>query len=94
MAFYVYILTNKPYGTLYIGQSDNLSRRLEQHHSREISGFTKRYGLGTLVWYEMHETRESACTRERHLKKWNRQWKINLIRERNLMWRDLAFELV
>jgi putative endonuclease len=75
---------------LYIGSTDDLSRRVEQHRSGAVAGFTKRYGISILVWYEAHETRESALLRERAMKKWNRAWKIALIEKDNSGWNDLS----
>jgi putative endonuclease len=77
-------------GTLYIGMTDDLARRVWEHQSGLIPGFTKRYGLKTLVWVEVHEARESAFLRERQIKKWKRKWKLQLIEETNPEWRDLA----
>jgi len=94
MSFFVYILASRRNGTLYIGMTDNLARRVWEHQSGAIAGFTKKYGVKTLVWYELHETRESAFQRERQLKKWNRDWKLKLIERLNPSWRDLAHELV
>ena len=94
MSFFVYILASRRNGTLYIGMTDNLARRVWEHQSGAIAGFAKKYGVKTLVWYELHETRESAFQRERQLKKWNRDWKLKLIERLNPSWRDLAHELV
>jgi putative endonuclease len=94
MAFFVYILANKRNGTLYVGMTDDLVKRVWQHHNDVIPGFTERYGVKTLVWHETHESRESAFARERQLKKWNRAWKLELIEKTNPAWRDLADELV
>ena len=91
--FYVYLLASERNGTLYVGHTDNLSDRLRQHRDGSLGGFTSRYGVKTLVWYEMHESREGAFRRERQLKKWNRLWKIELIEKRNIGWHDLASEL-
>ena len=93
MSFYVYILASKRNGTLYIGMTDDLVRRIWQHRDGILPGFTKRYGVKTLVWYELHESRDSAFARERQLKKWNRAWKLKLIEERNPAWRDLWEEI-
>ena len=93
MAFFVYILANKRNGTLYIGMTDDLVKRVWQHRNEVIPGFSKRYGVKTLVWHETHESRESAFARERQLKKWNRKWKLELIEGANSSWRDLADEL-
>jgi putative endonuclease len=93
MSFFVYILASRRNGTLYIGMTDNLPRRTWEHKTNVIPGFTKKYGLKILVWYEVHESREAAFQRERQLKKWNRAWKLRLIEEMNPQWRDLANEI-
>ena len=88
----VYILANKPNGTLYIGVTSNLVQRVWQHKNDLVEGFTKRYGIHRLVWYEAHESMESAITREKMLKRWKRAWKIRLIQEANPKWSDLYDE--
>jgi putative endonuclease len=93
MAFYVYMLASKRNGTLYIGMTDDLVKRVWQHRNDLIPGFTKRYSVKTLVWYEAHESRETAFARERQLKKWNRVWKLELIERANPAWRDLWEEV-
>lgn len=93
MAFFVYILANKPNGTLYVGMTDDLVKRVWQHRADLISGFTHRYGVKVLVWYESHESRESAFLRERRIKKWRRAWKIALIHQKNPTWRDFWSDL-
>jgi putative endonuclease len=93
MAFFVYILASKRNGTLYIGSTDNLVKRVWLHRNAVIPGFTKDYGVKQLVWYETHETRESALLRERRMKKWNRKWKLELIESSNPDWRDLGEKL-
>ena len=85
----VYILSSKRNGTLYVGVTSNLVRRVYEHKKRLVAGFTKRYGINRLVWYETHETMESAIMREKQLKKWNRSWKIHLIESQNRNWEDL-----
>ena len=85
----VYILANKPNGTLYIGVTSNLAHRVWQHKNDLVEGFTKRYAVHRLVWYEAHETMESAIMREKMLKRWKRDWKIRLIAEDNPSWSDL-----
>lgn len=90
MAFYVYILASRRNGTLYVGYTDDLVRRVIAHKAKTLGGFTTRYGVGRLVWFEEHETRESAWTRERRIKEWKRAWKIQLIEAENPEWRDLA----
>ena len=87
---YVYILTNKPLGTLYIGVTAELENRLSHHKRRTIAGFSKRYNLDKLVHYEICGTIEEAIAREKQLKRWHRQWKINLIEANNPEWRDLS----
>jgi len=93
MAFIVYILASERNGTPYVGMTDNLTKRIWQHRDDLIPGFTRRYSVKTLVWYESHETRESAFIRERRLKKWNRAWKLELIEKSNPYWRDLWAEV-
>jgi putative endonuclease len=93
MSFWVYILSSRRNGTLYVGMTDDLVHRAWEHRNGTIPGFTKKYSVHTLVWYEQHETRESAFQRERQMKKWNRAWKLTLIEQSNREWRDLAAEL-
>jgi putative endonuclease len=85
----VYILASKRNGTLYTGVTSDLVKRVWDHKNNLVAGFTKRYGIHQLVWYELHETMESAITREKRLKSWKRQWKIELIESSNPSWRDL-----
>ena len=94
MSFYVYIVASRRNGTLYIGMTDDLAKRIWQHRTGVMPGFTKRYGVKMLVWHEQHETRESAFMRERQLKKWNRAWKLKLIEQVNPVWRDLWDDLL
>ncbi|MGQ0742717.1 MAG: GIY-YIG nuclease family protein [Alphaproteobacteria bacterium] len=94
MSGFVYILTNKPYGTLYIGVTRNLSARLFAHHKGFGSKFAKRYRLRQLVWFEEHPTIVSAIQRETSLKRWKRDWKLELIEQMNPDWRDLSKELL
>lgn len=93
MAPAVYLLTSQRNGTLYIGVTSNLIQRIWQHREGLAEGFTKKYGVKTLVWYEQHATMESAIAREKALKKWNRAWKLRLIEETNPQWRDLWPEI-
>jgi putative endonuclease len=86
--FYVYILVSQHYGTLYIGMISNLTQRVYQHKNKMVEGFTKQYDVSMLVYYEQHETFESAVTREKQIKAWKRQWKINLIEKENPHWED------
>ncbi len=93
MAYYTYILASKPKGTLYIGMTNNLVRRLWEHKEELQSGFTKKYAVHRLVWYEEHATAENAIHREKRLKHWNRAWKIDLIEKANPDWSDLWDEI-
>ena len=90
----VYIMASKRHGVLYIGITSDLVRRVWEHQHDLVEGFTQRYRVHRLVWYEVHESMESAITREKRLKKWNRAWKIRLIEERNPTWADLYGEIV
>jgi putative endonuclease len=90
----VYILTNKPHGTLYIGVTSNLVQRIWQHKSNLVPGFTHKYNLHKLVYYEMSGNMEAAIQYEKQLKKWNRQWKIELIEAMNPEWNDLYSEII
>jgi putative endonuclease len=92
--FFVYILCSKRNGTLYTGVTSDLIKRVYQHRNNFADGFTKRYSIHHLVWYEMHGTAETAISREKQIKKWNRQWKLDLIEESNSSWKDLYDELV
>ncbi len=91
---YVYILASRKNGTLYIGVSSNLIQRVSQHKEGLIEGFTRKYGVKILVWYEQHGTMESAILREKSLKEWKRSWKIALIEQTNSDWRDLFDEIL
>jgi len=85
----VYILTNKRYGTLYIGVTSNLARRIWEHKNDCADGFSKKHRLRQLVYMEPHDTMEAAIVREKRLKKWNRAWKVRLIQTLNPDWNDL-----
>jgi putative endonuclease len=89
----VYILASGHYGTLYIGVTSDLMGRLWQHRNNALPGFTSRYGVYRLVYFEMFDEMDYAIAREKQLKNWRRQWKINQINERNPGWRDLAVGL-
>ena len=86
----VYILASKPYGTLYIGVTSDLIARLWQHRTGQVKGFTKRYVVHILLRFEQFATMHDAISREKQLKRWHRQWKINLIESENPQWVDLA----
>ena len=90
----IYILTNKPKGTLYIGVTSNLPARIYQHKNAFVDSFSKKYNLHMLAYYEAHENIYSAITREKQLKKWNREWKIQLIEKMNHTWRDLYYDII
>ncbi len=89
----VYILASKINGTLYIGVTSNLLQRIWQHKNHLIEGFTKKYNVTILVYYEQHETMYSAITREKSLKKYNRKFKLELIESNNSTWKDLYEEI-
>jgi putative endonuclease len=89
MAYYVHLLASKKHGTLYLGVTNDLVRRVYEHRTKAAPGFTRRYGVDKLVWFEIHDTAEAAITREKKLKKWRRDWKIRLIEESNPEWVDL-----
>jgi len=87
--YHVYILTNKKCGTLYVGVTNDLVRRIYEHKNKLVEGFSKKYDLTHLVYYECFNTREEAIHREKCIKKWNRQWKTKRIAEFNPKWEDL-----
>lgn len=86
----VYILTNKKYGVLYTGVTSNLPGRVWQHREKVADGFTKDYNLHQLVYYEVHDTPQAAILREKQIKRWKREWKINLIEKMNPGWIDFS----
>jgi putative endonuclease len=88
----VYILASQRNGTLYIGVTSDIYKRMAEHRQGLIEGFTKKYGVKMLVYYEMHETMEAAFLREKRLKEWRREWKLRLIERMNPEWRDLFDE--
>ena len=90
---HTYIVTNRPNGTLYLGVTSDLGRRIFQHRTGAVDGFTKRYGLRRLVWYEPHSDIRDAIQRERTMKHWSRAWKVRLILDMNPDWRDLTDDL-
>ena len=87
--FYVYLLASRKHGTLYLGVTNDLVRRVYEHKTKVVRGFTSRYNVAKLVWYECYDDPENAITREKEIKKWRREWKIRLIEETNLDWSDL-----
>jgi len=90
----VYILASKRNGTLYTGVTSDLIKRVWEHKTDTAPGFTKRYGVHVLVYFEPHVTMDSAIVREKQIKKWNRSWKVELIEQRNPEWKDLWHDLV
>ncbi|MBI5620943.1 GIY-YIG nuclease family protein [Candidatus Gottesmanbacteria bacterium] len=94
MSYFIYILTNKPNGTLYIGVTNNLIKRIWQHKNNQAEGFTKRYGVHTLVYFEQYSNINEALLREKQLKWWKRAWKIDLIEKNNPQWRDLYEKII
>jgi len=92
-SFFVYILTNRRNGTLYVGVTRDIVRRIEEHRSGKVAGFTRKHGLHRLVHIENFSTALDAITREKQLKRWRRRWKLELIEKTNPYWRDLAENL-
>ena len=90
---YVYIMASGLYGTLYIGVTSDLIRRVWQHRESVVDGFTSEYCVKRLVWFEQHTDIYSAITREKQIKKWRRDWKIELIQKNNPLWRDLFSDI-
>ena len=90
---FVYILTSAPGGKLYVGKADDLRKRIEQHLSGAVNSYTRDHAIRTLVYFELHETQQQALTREKLLKRWRRQWKINLIESVNPDWRDVSNQI-
>ena len=94
MSYFVYILASQRNGTLYVGVTNNLARRAEEHREKVVPGFTRRYGVHILVWYEIFDDIDDAISREKQIKGWNRVWKIRLIEKHNSGWNDLSPGLV
>jgi len=92
--YYVYMLASKKHGTLYIGVTSDLAKRVWEHKNNFVEGFTKKYNVHRLVYYEITNSAESAIVREKQMKKWNRQWKIELIEKNNPEWKDLYHSLI
>jgi putative endonuclease len=92
-AYYVYLLASGRNGTLYAGVTSDLIKRTWQHREALADGFSKKYNVKQLVWFEVHNDVYAAITREKQIKKWNRAWKIRLIQEQNPLWRDLYEEI-
>lgn len=92
--YFIYILSNKKNGTIYIGITSNLTKRVYEHKSNLVAGFTRKYGLHNLVYYEIFSTAKDAIHREKQLKWWKRTWKINLIENNNPEWKDLYEKII
>jgi putative endonuclease len=92
-SYWVYILSSKRNGTLYIGVTNDLSRRIYEHKTKANAGFTSRYGVQMLIWYEEYSDINEAIAREKSLKRWERSWKLKLIEDFNPEWKDLYEEL-
>lgn len=90
----VYILASKKNGTIYTGVTSDLNKRIWEHKHNVIDGFTKQYNVHDLVWYELHESMESAIAREKNIKNWKREWKVKLIEKKNIQWKDLASSII
>lgn len=90
----VYLMASRRNGTLYVGVTSDLIKRVWEHKNNIVEGFTKRYGIHVLVWYELHPTMESAIQREKALKEWKRAWKLELIEKVNSQWQDLYSNLL
>lgn len=88
--FFVYLLASGLRGTLYVGVTSDLTRRVWEHRTKAVPGFTARYGVDRLVWYEIHDTAEGAIRREKQIKEWKREWKMNLIEHDNPYWEDIT----
>ena len=93
ISFFVYILANQKNGTLYVGVTNNLARRIAEHKAKLVPGFTRKYGVDRLVYFEAFESILEARAREHALKRWRRAWKIALIEELNPDWRDLSYQI-
>jgi putative endonuclease len=93
LQYYVYLLASQRNGTLYLGVTRDLVRRVYQHRTKATPGFTSRYGVQRLVWFEVYDDPINAITREKQVKKWRREWKLQLIEKENPTWRDLYEEI-
>jgi putative endonuclease len=92
--YYVYILASERNGTIYIGMTDDLIRRVDEHRKEKVPGFTRTYHVHTLVYYEQGNPAGAAITREKQLKKWHRKWKLTLIEKQNPEWKDLWDDII
>ena len=89
MGYYVYILASRKDGAIYIGMTNDIVRRVYEHRTKAVPGFTSKYNITRLVWFEIYDDLESAISREKELKKWRRSWKVQLIEAQNPQWDDL-----
>jgi len=89
-SYFVYMLASRRNGTLYVGVTNDLARRVAEHKDKVVPGFTRKYGANILVWYEMHRDINDAIAREKQIKGWNRAWKLRLIEKNNSGWNDLT----
>ena len=92
--YYVYILASRKHGTLYIGVTNDLIRRAYEHKMKVVPGFTKKYGVDKLVYFEIYDDPSTAIAREKQLKRWHRDWKLDLIEDKNPTWVDLSATLI
>ena len=92
--YFVYILASKRNGTLYVGVTNDLGRRVGEHKEKRVTGFTRRHGVHIMVWYEVHGDITDAITREKQIKGWNRAWKIRMIEKINSGWNDLSASII
>ena len=93
MSYYVYLLASRRNGTLYVGMTNDLVKRIWQHKTGAADGFTKRYRIHQLVWFEQADDPIAAIAREKQIKRWNREWKLKLIEDSNPVWNDLYDEI-
>ncbi len=91
--YFVYILASEKDGKIYIGVTNDLLRRVVEHKTKQVKGYTEKHGIDTLVWYEQSESINGAIIREKQMKKWNRKWKIRIIEKTNPEWNDLFYEV-
>ena len=94
MSYYTYITANKRNGTLYVGMTNDLVRRIYEHKNHLVEGFTDKYDVAMLVWFEVHDSAEAAIVHEKRIKHYIRRWKLNLIEQKNPEWRDLYYDLI
>ena len=94
MKYYVYMLASKPNGTLYVGITSNIIKRIYEHKEKYVEGFTKKYNISRLVYFEEYNDVKEAISREKCIKRWKRSWKIKLINENNPKWEDLYGEII